>query len=201
MEAEARRHLLEHFRLLSLSTRIDPSPRAEAGELLRGLLDDKMKETLERAFRLLQIVHPREDIKSAYLALRAADKRLRAQAMEFLDTLTLPTKRASLVQRELREALRVVADDLGGADRVARVGHLLPAAPASEEEALALLLADPDEALATIAGYYALALGSPRLAEEVARACAARPILMIATAESRPSRAAPAPQEVILGGA
>jgi hypothetical protein len=172
-----------------------PGPRgavAAAGELLRGLLDDKMRQSLERAFRLLKIVHPTEDIRSAYLALRSNDKRLRAQAMEFLDTLTLSTDRASAVQRELREALRIVADDLGGADRVARTAHLVRSAPASEEDALVELLGDDDEALATLAGHYALGLGSPRLVAEVARACAARPALLIAAPTEAHAPAAPA---------
>ncbi len=155
MEGEARRTLLEHFRLLALATRIEG--RGPAAALLRGLLEDKMRQALERAFRLLQIVHPTEDIHRAYLALRSSDKRLRAQAMEFLDTLTLASDRASAVHRELREALRVVADDLGGADRVARVGHLLPEAPRTEAEALAQLLADADGALAALAVHYAQA--------------------------------------------
>ena len=202
MEAEARHNLVEHFRLLALATKLDERPaepgdaRAETGELLRGLLDDKMRQSLERAFRFLQIVHPTEDIRSAYQALRSTDKRLRAQAMEFLDTLTLTAERASVIHRELRESLRVVADDLGGADRVARVGHLLPAAPASEEDALVALLADGDDALATLAGYHALALGSPRLVEEVARASAGRPSLRITAATSPP----PATLEAAHGG-
>ena len=179
MEAAARRNLLEHFRLLAISTRLG-EPRGDAAELLRGLLDDKMHQSLERAFRFLQLVHPGEDIRSAYLALRGTDKRLRAQAMEFLDTLTLSAERASLVHRQLREALRIVADDLGGKDRVARVGHLLPRPPATEEDALAALLADPDDALATLAGYHALALGTPRLVEAVTRASATRPALGLA---------------------
>lgn len=210
MEAEARHNLIEHFRLLALATRIEEppaepgDPRAETHELLRGLLEDKMRQSLERAFRFLQIVHPGEDIHRAYQALRSTDKRLRGQAMEFLDTLTLSADRASLVHRELREALRVVADDLGGAERVSRVGHLLPAAPASEEDAVLALLADGDDALATLAGYHALALGSPRLVAEVARARAARPALRIATpieVDARPvTDAQTAPREATDAG-
>jgi AAA family ATP:ADP antiporter len=194
MEAEARRNLIEHFRLLALSTRLEVRPaapgdaRAETSELLRGLLDDKMRQSLERAFRFLQIVHPNEDIRSAYLALRGDDKPLRAQAMEFLDTLTLSADRASAIHRELRETLRVVADELGGAERVARVGHLLPVAPASEEDAVLALLADPDDALATLAGYHALALGTPALLAEVTRVSAARPSLHLVAATDEPSR-------------
>ena len=158
MEAEARRTLLEHFRLLSLATRI--TGQDAAARLLRGLLEDKMAQALERAFRLLQIVHPTEDLQRAHLALRSTDKPRRAQAMEFLDTLTLSSARATTVHRDLREALRVVADDLGGAGRIARVRHLLPRAPRTEDEAVAQLLADPDPALATLAGHHARARAS-----------------------------------------
>jgi hypothetical protein len=162
MEAEARRNLVEHLRLLSISLRIPRRADSAAGELLHGLLDDKMRQSLDRAFMLLQIVHPTEDIKGAYQALRSDDKRLRAQAMEFLDTLTLGGDRASPVHRQLREALRVVADDLAAADRVARVTHLIPAAPADEAAALAELAEGDDAALAELAAHHARTLGLPK---------------------------------------
>ncbi|MFT3770270.1 MAG: Npt1/Npt2 family nucleotide transporter [Minicystis sp.] len=202
MTAEARKNLVEHFRLLSLSIRVAPAPpegAAAAGELLRGLLADKMRQSLERAFRLLQIVHPTEDIHGAYLALRSGDKRRRAQVMEFLDTLTMSGKRASTVHRELREALRLVADDLADADRVARIAHLLSRPPHDEEEALAQLLADEDDALATIAGYYALAVGSPSLAGKVAHARAARAALRDAISIDTRDAPGPVVLEVIHG--
>jgi hypothetical protein len=180
MEAEALKNLVAHLRLLS--TAIHVGEGGEAAELLRGLLEDKMRQSLERAFRLLQIVHPAEDIRSAYLALGSGDKRLRAQAMEFLDTLTLSTDRASPVQRDLRHALRIVADDLAPADRARRAARFLGAgasplrsrwslppewtkAPADEQEALALLVEDDDAALAAIARSHARAIPRPRPAE------------------------------------
>jgi hypothetical protein len=157
IEVLAQQSLVTHLRLLALATRLGARREGDAGaalEILRGLLDDKMRQSLERAFRLLQIVHPTEDIQGAYLALRGADKRLRAQAMEFLDTLTLAGDRASPGHRALREALRIVADDLGDADRVVRARGLLPGAPGSEAEAVALLLRDGDEGLALLAKHY-----------------------------------------------
>jgi hypothetical protein len=164
MEVEARRNLVEHLRLLSISIRISLAPPGEAaaaGELLRGLLADKMRQSLERAFRVLQIVHPGEDIHGTYLALRAGDRRVRAQALEFLDTLTLAGDRASRVHRAVRTALRLIADDLPDAERVARAAHLLPGLPRDEREALAHLAAEEDRMLVTLAGHYAAALGAP----------------------------------------
>jgi ATP:ADP antiporter, AAA family len=158
MEAEARRNLIAHLRLLSIAIRV--AGAGPAGELLRGLLEDKMRQSLERAFRLLQIIHPAEDIRSAYLALGSGDKRLRAQAMEFLDTLTLSTDRASPVQRDLRDALRIVADDLAPGDRASRAARLLQRSPADEREAIAELQGDDDTALATIARCHAATIGS-----------------------------------------
>jgi ATP/ADP translocase len=162
MTAEARDSLVEHLRLFALRTALgDGGAGGATGELLRGLLDDKARRALERAFRLLSIMHPGEDIKSAYVALGSSDKRRRAQAMEFLDTLALSGDRTSPVRRQLRAALHVVADDLSPAERVARAAHLIPATPDGEEAAVAALAADADATVAIIARQHALALAAP----------------------------------------
>jgi AAA family ATP:ADP antiporter len=163
MEAEARRNLIEHLRLLSLVVPLEAhAHEGAAGEMLRGLLRDKMRQALDRAFRLLQIVHPTEDLQRVLVALGSGDKRRRAQAMEFLDTLTLGGDRASIVHRELRSALRIVSDDLSDADRVARAARFLPAQPASAEEAIAILLEDEDTALAALAASAAPRAEAPK---------------------------------------
>ena len=186
--SEMRRNLIEHLRLVSVTAALEgrgpdlPSGVADAdASLVLGLLGDKQRQSLERAFRLLQILHRDEDIRSAYSALVTGDRRLRGQAMEFLDTLTLPRGRPSTEDRDARELFRLVADDLPIADRVQRALRFIPGPPATYEDALVSLLRDRDELLATFAAYHALDLGSARLLAEVAQICVERPHLNIAT--------------------
>jgi ATP:ADP antiporter, AAA family len=188
LSAEMRRNLVEHLRLTSVAAALEqrdsvlPGGTIAAGaSLVLGLLGDKQRQSLERAFRLLQILHRDEDIRSAHSALVTGDRRLRGQAMEFLDTLTLPRGRATPEAREVRELFRLVADDLTTADRVERSLAFIPRPPATYDDALVKLLRDRDELLATFAAYHALDLGSAHLLAEVARICVERPYLNIAT--------------------
>ncbi len=208
ISAEMRRNLVEHLRLLSLHAPLEAregvvlDARAEGSlSLVLGLLADKKKHALERAFRLLQIVHRHEDIRRTYDALRSESGRLRAQAMEFLDTLAVGRNRASAENRDGRELLRLVADDLPAAERVARAERFLRRPPSTYEEAVHALLADPDDLLATFAAYHALDLDSAALRDEVAALCLARPHLNIATplAQTTPGATPRPPTELGLG--
>ena len=188
LSAEMRRNLIEYLRITSVTAALDQRDGAppgsvigEGASLVLGLLGDKQRQSLERAFRLLQILHRDEDIRSAYSALVTGDRRLRGQAMEFLDTLTLPKGRPTPEARDARELFRLVADDLTVADRVARAQRFIPRPPATYEDALVKLLADRDELLATFAAYHAIDLGSAPLLKAVARICIDRPYLNIAT--------------------
>jgi hypothetical protein len=136
-------------------------------------LDDKERQSLERAFRLLKILHPREDIHRAHDAALSKDKRARANAVEFLDALL-----SRRDQQSLRELLRVVVDDAEDAERVAKAAVHVGPAPKSAEEAIKVLLEDRDEAVGMLAGYHALALGGAELQSAVERARRARPTLL-----------------------
>ncbi|MFS8065271.1 MAG: HEAT repeat domain-containing protein, partial [Byssovorax sp.] len=188
LSAEMRRNLIEHLRLISVAAALEQgdsalssSAIAAGASLVLGLLGDKQRQSLERAFRLLQILHRDEDIRSAHAALVTGDRRLRGQAMEFLDTLTLSRGRPTPEAREARELLRLIADDLPTADRVERSLAFIPRPPATYEDALVKLMADRDDLLATFAAYHALDIGSPRLVAAVTRICIERPYLNIAT--------------------
>jgi ATP:ADP antiporter, AAA family len=188
LRAEMRRNLVEHLRLISVAAALEKSKDAPSGNtiaagasLVLGLLGDKQRQSLERAFRLLQILHRDEDIRSAHAALVTGDRRLRGQAMEFLDTLTLSRGRPTPEAREVRELLRLIADDLPTADRVERALAFIPRPPATYEDAVVKLMADRDDLLATFAAYHALDIGTPRLVEAVTRICVERPYLNIAT--------------------
>ena len=186
IESEIERNLREHLRLLSLCVPLEaedaPRRAYASGELLRGLLADKMRQATERAFRLFKILHPREDIRSAYLALSSDDRKVRATALEFLDALALGCS------DECRRLLRIVADDLPAEQKVARAGAAIPTPPKHAAEALAALLEDSDEAVVALAAYHGMASREERVVEGLEDLLATRPSLqfVVEAAEQLP---------------
>jgi AAA family ATP:ADP antiporter len=175
METAALHNLEEYLRLLSfhsaLADAASPSD-GEAGDLLRGLIEDKLQQALARVFRLLKIAHKREDIHRVHTAALSSEPRERANAGEFLDALL-----ARRDQQPLRELLRVVVDELSDAERVARAAPQVRLVARSREQALAILVDERDETLAALAAHFADSLGQRELQELVARARARRPSL------------------------
>jgi AAA family ATP:ADP antiporter len=169
MDAQALRNVEEHLRLLALRVALDRrTSRSKIGEdaakqVLIGLLDDKIAQSMERAFRLLQIAHKREDIETVHAAARSTDTAARANAGEFLDVLLVRRE-----QQRLRQLLRIVVDDANDTDRVARARDVLPSLVRTYGEALKVLLADRDEVLVALAAQHALGLNDEPLRRAVA---------------------------------
>ncbi len=190
-EREVVRNLHEHLRLLGVRVALDdaiegsPLQHTGSGAVLRGLLDDKIRQSLERAFRCLNIAHRHEDIQGVYAAVRSSDKRARANALEFLDALNIGVG-------GLRDLLRLVVDDLSPAERVRRAGDSLPLpAPRGAVEAIRRLLEDPEPLVAALAGFHALDLGLIALRNDVEQVFEARPELRQLGARSPGSQRAP----------
>ncbi|MEJ7729912.1 MAG: MFS transporter [Polyangiaceae bacterium] len=177
---QTRKNLVEYLRLLSLELPITAELRrggrgAGSGSLVVGLLDDKMRQSLDRAFRLLQILHKNEDIRSVHLALASKDKRVRANAVEFLDALA----QSPGTPEGSREIMRLIADEMTSAERVARATPYIPRPPSTYQSALRRLLREKDASLAALAAYHALELEQDALREEVDAAVRERPALAL----------------------
>jgi AAA family ATP:ADP antiporter len=143
--------LVRHFRVLGLRAALGPPPgesgHAHADSLLRGLLDDKLAQALERAYRLLAVAHPREDFDRVRWASRSEDPYTRANAAELLDALLRHRD-----QEALRAMLRLTAEDLPIERRAERASALLGLAfPSGRAEALAILQRDRDPIVARLA--------------------------------------------------
>jgi ATP:ADP antiporter, AAA family len=172
-------NLVAYFGLLGTRVALGaPPPEASPVQsstfrLLAGLIDDKLRQSLERAFRLLKIAHPKEDIHRVYLACIGTDKRARANAAEFLDALL---RRRN--EQGLRELVRIVSDDLSPAAQVNRAAVQIGiAGPRSQEQAVQAALNDADIKVAALAALYAVAAGSEPLAASVEKAREKRPSL------------------------
>jgi AAA family ATP:ADP antiporter len=172
-------NLVGYFGLLGMRVALDRGPPVATGapsstfRLFAGLLDDKLRQSIERVFRLLKIAHPKEDIHRVYLAYRGTDKRTRANASEFLDALLWRHE-----EQSLRELVRIVSDDLSPEDQVKRAATRLGLTPpASHDEAVRTALADADIKVAVLAALYADATGADGLAASVKKAEERRPAL------------------------
>ncbi len=174
MELAATRNLEEYIRLLSFRAVLAGRPIVdEAGRLLCGLLDDKLRQSMERAFRLLKVAHKREDIHRVHRAALSEDPRERSNAGEFLDALL---ERRD--QQPLRELLRIVVDQPTDAERVARAAASGRRLARTRSAALEMLVEDSDDALAALAAQHALAAESDQqLRAAVVRASEHRPSL------------------------
>jgi AAA family ATP:ADP antiporter len=175
IERVIEKNLIEHLRISALLVAFESKPvstgdgmdaeraaRAEtSARLLRGLLADKVGQALQRAFRLLKIAHPSEDIHRANEALFSPDARARSDAGEFLDALL-----SGGDQRRVRELVRLISDDFAPHERIVRARPYLPhPTPVSHGDAVALMLGDADTTLARIAAHHAASLTDPALRE------------------------------------
>ncbi|MDP9000293.1 MAG: hypothetical protein M3O46_09300, partial [Myxococcota bacterium] len=172
-------NLVEHLRILGQRVALLPLESKEDGDsrrraiarLLAGLLDDKLRQSLERAFRLLKIDYPSEDIHGVQVASLSRDARARANAGEFLDALLTRHD-----QQRVRELFRLVCDDLMPAERVGRAAKYLPRRPPrGRQEALVALMEDSDLAVSALAGLYAESIGGRSLDSAIEKARRRRP--------------------------
>lgn len=117
--------------------------------LLLELLSDKADQATERAFRILQLLHPAEDVRSIADAILIGDKSSHARALEYLSTLALD------LESKTGELLRLVVDNLEASTRVDLARAELGSIPDTEGAAIDLLKHTGDEALESVVEYYA----------------------------------------------
>jgi ATP/ADP translocase/HEAT repeat protein len=179
VEALIRRNLGEHLRLLGLRAAFRGATlEAPTEYLLLRLLDDKLSQSRERAFLLLQIGHPAENIRSVRLAFASSDRRTRANALELVDTLL-----ARRDQRMLSAMLRLAVEDLPPSEWAARAGPYLDApVPTSPSEALAVLAADADHTVAALAQLHMATLAGETKRVALSRRTSTRPSVELETA-------------------
>jgi AAA family ATP:ADP antiporter len=117
--------------------------RATAGhELLTALLRDKEVHAVERAFRLLALIQPQEDLRAIHRGLRNSNAKIRAGSRELLEHVLPPN---------LRTRILALVDD---APEEARLAQLQRAAVAYDE-VLAAFLESSSQTVRSLATYHA----------------------------------------------
>jgi len=126
--------------------RARPGPRPLSGLLFFGLLEDKARQALERALRLFQTLHPREDFRRVFYGLVSGDAQSRIAATEILEVTSLG------YSESLRVLLRTIADNIPG---TSAAPEELIFGESEELSALSDLLLDADPLVAALSAAYA----------------------------------------------
>jgi hypothetical protein len=180
-EEATRKNLVEHMRMIGFRAALLEGDQGTArdtaiGEVLLSLLRDKAEQSLERAFRCLQIAHKSEDMEGVHAAIVRGDPRARANALEFLDGLPGTS-------REVRDLLAIAADELDPLTSARRASAVVERTedafevPADHESAVVAVLDLEDDLLAALAAYHALDFGMIRLGLVALAKLEARPAL------------------------
>jgi hypothetical protein len=147
LEPLLERALVEHLRMAALAAQLgshEGDCPSRSLSLLIRLLEDKAGQALDRAFRILQIMSPHEDVRSLEGAASSDDRRVRARALEYVDTLTLDS---SVLVRRL---FNVIVDELSLSESLARVGSDIGPLPGDVPGAIGMLRDDGDAAVAAL---------------------------------------------------
>ncbi len=122
-----------HYRSYQVLAAIEQAKESE--EVVRGLRHS-MEHEVERIFRLLALLAPAVDFESAYVGVSAADRAVRANAVEFVER-SLPPALAQLL-------LPLIDPQVTADQRVTLADRLVGAEIDSVEAAITTLLASDD---------------------------------------------------------
>lgn len=124
-----------------------------------GPLRTAMEQELERVFRLLKLLHPHQDLHSAYVGVQSTNPVVHDNALEFLENILTP---------QLRELLVPLLDSqVPMAERVSLAHRILGAGRPTETEAVRMLLQSDDPWLKSCGVYAVGALDLEELLPEV----------------------------------
>jgi CRP-like cAMP-binding protein len=136
--AEGRRY----FTYLSLHHNLFHRAGLSRDSLLARALDEKIRRTLDRVYRLLGLMYPWKDVAAARWALEHGDARARAGASEYLD---------NILTGASRKRLMPVVEDMPLDERVRRGNVYIKSRPRDVEETLLQLINDDDPVVAACA--------------------------------------------------
>ncbi len=129
---------------LQATIRAVPEAKTEASGLLRSLLIEKEQAALERVFRLLHIIEPREEFRMIYDGLRGTDPKARAGSLELLEY---------VVPDEIRRGIMALVDDVADDIRLRNAADFYDPPGREKREELVARLDDPNDEIRATALY------------------------------------------------
>jgi len=150
------------YQLLSALDDLAPTAGTEGPDLLRDALDERVRRSLERCFRLLGIIYPLKPIELIFSNLNSSTASTRSNAVEVLD---------NLLDKDIKRALLPLIDDMPR-QRVLERGQELYALERKKPEAWVAEFLDANESwLVSVALYVVAELGlkehAPRIEEHL----------------------------------
>ena len=117
-----------------------------AESLLGRALEDKLRRSVDRVYRLLGLLYHVEDVAAARYTIEQGERRRRAAAVEYLD---------NLLGGVVRRRVMPILDDTPLADKVRYANGVLRSRPRDIEDTLAQLIHDDDPVIAASAIHFA----------------------------------------------
>ena len=117
-----------------------------AESLLGRALEDKLRRSVDRIYRLLGLLYHVEDVAAARYTIEQGERRRRAAAVEYLD---------NLLGGVVRKRVMPILDDTPLAEKVRYANGVLRSRPRDLEDTLAQLIHDDDPVIAASAIHFA----------------------------------------------
>jgi AAA family ATP:ADP antiporter len=117
-----------------------------AESLLGRALEDKLRRSLDRIYRLLGLLYHIEDVAAARFTIEQGERRRRAAAVEYLD---------NLLGGVVRRRVMPILDDTPLTEKVQYANAVLRSRPRDIEDTLAQLIYDDDPVIAASAIHFA----------------------------------------------
>jgi CRP-like cAMP-binding protein len=114
--------------------------------LLGRALEDKLRRSVDRVYRLLGLLYHVEDVAAARYTIEQGERRRRAAAVEYLD---------NLLGGAVRRRVMPILDDTPLAEKVQYANGVLRSRPRDLEDTMAQLIHDDDPVIAASAIHFA----------------------------------------------
>ena len=160
LQRYARRAVADAARFATLADGLAGVPSSPDVDLIRDLLEEKLRWSVEHAFRAFGILKPRAGLRSVYEAIASPDDARRSAAREIFE---------HLVPVDLREPLLAVLDDTPPDRRRAHLGELATGPYATYEMLLTALLEEPSASLRCVTAYHVAERKLTKLRPAIAR--------------------------------
>ena len=165
IEPHVIRETNRYFNYLSLHYNLAHKDPVAKDTLLARALQEKLRRTVDRMYRLLALIYPWKDVAAARWALDHGDSRARAGALEYLDNLLTGT---------IRKRVLPVLEETPLDEKVRRGNLTLKSRVRDAEDSLAQLVHDDDQVIAATAVHFVQSRGLWALADDLEYALAHR---------------------------
>ncbi|HVQ13942.1 MAG TPA: HEAT repeat domain-containing protein, partial [Vicinamibacterales bacterium] len=145
LEAVVVKETSRYYNSLTLQHNLMRHVLDAADSLLGKALEDKLRRSVDRIYRLLGLLYQVDDVAAARFTIEQGERRRRAAAVEYLD---------NLLGGVVRKRVMPILDDTPLAEKVRYANSVLRSRPRDLEDTLAQLVHDDDPVIAASAIHF-----------------------------------------------